>query len=982
MPQIDSQHFENEFGHLKRLKHENIVRLLGFCDESEPIIAQYGGRQVHCEVIHRALCLEYMPNGSLTKLLSEEYTGTNWSIRYKIIKGICEGLKYLHEGLEVPILHLDLKPDNILLDQGMVPKIADFGLSRLFGEENTIRTMSPLGTLGYWPPEFIDRGIISKKYDIFSLGVIIMKIIVGLEGYSSIADIDAGGCFDYVYNNSRPNYAFVEPDYERVRCCIEIAINCMDKDRRKRPRISDVVSKLDEIDFFSSLQQHPAVKEAEGSTVTMHIQEEWNNQVDTDKLVVIDFPATWCSMSRGMAPVFADTAKEFTNETVLSESDQFYSASQAIRKILEISYGDLPLPVKSCFLYLTAFSGNHMIKKDRLIRRWVAEGLIPERHGKSLLETGERYFVELINRRLIQPAFDNDDDQPTGCTVHGDVANFMASLSNEENFITPGAELNSGLFRQVSLDINYGYEHEGDTLFSDMCCLLEQKSWVVSCSDENSSGGINEAISLHLYRVQSIAFWAFKHVRVLDLEDTKGLENKQLESLGRLSLLRYLGLSRTDVTRLPPEIMALKQLTTLNLRQTRVRRLPRFGDMKLLSLLVDELIILGVMGGMQELEELSKVLLGPDGSLAGDVARLVTKLGRLRMLGVRFSHLLGLNETDRQGVKHFLEEVGKSNLQSLFLDNYHHQLLDLLAASSWAHNRPHHLRKFELRMHECLPLVPPEIASLRALTHLHIHVEAVEAEAVRALGYLPNLVLLKLRLSTSTGLAVGSKDGFHCLKVFSYHGALGLQFEEGAMPQLRRLCLDLDARDEMPELESLEFGIQHLTCLVQVRATIHCKDTLTASEVEAAEAHIRGQVSLNPNNRVFELNRRVQRSAAKAAEAPVIAIQSLDEWSSQVCPDKLVVVFFTASWCRPSHRMDPVFADLAKKNPNVVFLKVDVDVGEMSIIAKQLSVNGVPTFLFMREGTVKDRVLGADKEELEEKLLEQLSLMPWLRLYV
>lgn len=79
--------------------------------------------------------------------LAEEYTGTNWSIRYKIIKGICEGLKYLHEGLEVPILHLDLKPDNILLDQGMVPKIADFGLSRLFGEENTIRTMSPLGTL-------------------------------------------------------------------------------------------------------------------------------------------------------------------------------------------------------------------------------------------------------------------------------------------------------------------------------------------------------------------------------------------------------------------------------------------------------------------------------------------------------------------------------------------------------------------------------------------------------------------------------------------------------------------------------------------------------------------------------------------------------------------------------------------------------------------------------------------------------------------
>ena len=71
----------------------------------------------------------------------------NWPIRYRVIKGICNRLKYHHEGLEVPILHLDLKPDNILLDHEMVPKIADFGLSRLMGEENTRMTISPLGTL-------------------------------------------------------------------------------------------------------------------------------------------------------------------------------------------------------------------------------------------------------------------------------------------------------------------------------------------------------------------------------------------------------------------------------------------------------------------------------------------------------------------------------------------------------------------------------------------------------------------------------------------------------------------------------------------------------------------------------------------------------------------------------------------------------------------------------------------------------------------
>jgi serine/threonine protein kinase len=79
--------------------------------------------------------------------LADESKGLNWPERYKIIRGICEGLKYLHAGLEFPIMHFDLKPDNILLDQEMVPKIADFGLSRLFGEENTRRTITALGTM-------------------------------------------------------------------------------------------------------------------------------------------------------------------------------------------------------------------------------------------------------------------------------------------------------------------------------------------------------------------------------------------------------------------------------------------------------------------------------------------------------------------------------------------------------------------------------------------------------------------------------------------------------------------------------------------------------------------------------------------------------------------------------------------------------------------------------------------------------------------
>jgi len=97
-------------------------------------------------------------------------------MRYEIIKGICRGLHFLHES---NIVHLDLKPQNILLDDTMMPKIADFGLSRLLGEQKSRTvTLKIAGTFGYMAPEYINQGIISPKADIFSLGVIIIEIQV------------------------------------------------------------------------------------------------------------------------------------------------------------------------------------------------------------------------------------------------------------------------------------------------------------------------------------------------------------------------------------------------------------------------------------------------------------------------------------------------------------------------------------------------------------------------------------------------------------------------------------------------------------------------------------------------------------------------------------------------------------------------------------------------------------------------------------
>ena len=77
---------------------------------------------------------------------ADEFPRLEWHTRFRIIKGTCEGLKYIHDELEEPIYHLDLKPDNILLDKDMVPKIADFGLSRIFVNELARITQNPYGT--------------------------------------------------------------------------------------------------------------------------------------------------------------------------------------------------------------------------------------------------------------------------------------------------------------------------------------------------------------------------------------------------------------------------------------------------------------------------------------------------------------------------------------------------------------------------------------------------------------------------------------------------------------------------------------------------------------------------------------------------------------------------------------------------------------------------------------------------------------------
>nr|XP_045085502.1 uncharacterized protein LOC109767595 [Aegilops tauschii subsp. strangulata] len=237
-----------------RVQHPNITRLVGYCYNLGHQRIKCDDEYIFAHVEERVLCFEYLQGGSLDRHISDESCGLDWHTRFKIIKGVCEGLNYLHNGCKDPIYHLDLKPANILLDKNMIPKIGDFGLSRLFPLAQTYVTIKIVGTLGYMPPEYIERYQITSKFDVFSLGVIIIRIIAGDEGYSKCADMSSPDFREHVRENweKRMEATMSWHTSEQIEMCIEIGLRCVELDRERRPTIAEIVDELNKVDSAES----------------------------------------------------------------------------------------------------------------------------------------------------------------------------------------------------------------------------------------------------------------------------------------------------------------------------------------------------------------------------------------------------------------------------------------------------------------------------------------------------------------------------------------------------------------------------------------------------------------------------------------------------------------------------------------------------------------------------------------------------------
>ncbi|XP_034711080.1 PR5-like receptor kinase [Vitis riparia] len=178
MSKADGQDFINEVATIGRIHHINVVKLVGFCIEGSKW----------------ALIYDFMPNGSLDKFIfpkHENNTPLSWERLYKIALGVGRGIEYLHQGCDMKILHFDIKPHNILLDEDFTPKVSDFGLAKLYSTDESIVSLTKArGTMGYIAPELFYKniGCISNKADVYSFGMLLMEMVGKRKNLNALVD--------------------------------------------------------------------------------------------------------------------------------------------------------------------------------------------------------------------------------------------------------------------------------------------------------------------------------------------------------------------------------------------------------------------------------------------------------------------------------------------------------------------------------------------------------------------------------------------------------------------------------------------------------------------------------------------------------------------------------------------------------------------------------------------------------------------------
>ncbi|XP_050271374.1 G-type lectin S-receptor-like serine/threonine-protein kinase SD2-5 isoform X1 [Quercus robur] len=233
--------------------HFNLVRLIGFCAEK----------------FQRLLVYEYMSNGSLDRWIFNKNSEMllDWKLRKKIMIDIARGLTYLHEECRQKIVHMDIKPHNILLDENFNAKVSDFGLSRLVDRDQSQVVTTMRGTPGYMAPEWLSS-VITEKVDVYSFGIVLLEILCGRRNFDRSQPEEAMHLVDLFKNKIEGDRLVDLVDKhsedmqlhgEEVVNMMRVATWCLQNDFTKRPSMSMVVKVFEgvvnvesDLDYFFS----------------------------------------------------------------------------------------------------------------------------------------------------------------------------------------------------------------------------------------------------------------------------------------------------------------------------------------------------------------------------------------------------------------------------------------------------------------------------------------------------------------------------------------------------------------------------------------------------------------------------------------------------------------------------------------------------------------------------------------------------------
>ncbi|KAF7087607.1 hypothetical protein CFC21_090780 [Triticum aestivum] len=446
------------------------------------------------------------------------------------------------------------------------------------------------------------------------------------------------------------------------------------------------------------------------------------------------------------------------------------------RKILSFSYYDLSSNLKTCLLYLSVFPEDCLIDKISLIWRWVAEGFIPYREGMESFELGEIYFNTLVNKSMIRWIDPEDNDGRGGCRVHDMVLDLIRTVSNEVNFVTV-----------------HDMEHH------DTCPGGKSTNKVHRLAVHGKSGEHNYSIAMEHVRSFNVVecsgnsiplLLSFKVLRVLVIEDCVFSEGSNLEHLGKLLQLRYLGLVKTAV-KIPEGIgHDLKFLEILDVRGGLISELPpSVGELlNLRCLWADNgTVMKGEIGKLTCLEELQLYSVQKCPNFCTEVR----KLTKLRVLKIYFGEME--------------ESAGKAMMESLCNLHKIHTLavVDDGAQTKYSVDPNHSLEDLApcTKLYELflpiivIPRVPSWINQLSVplLSRLLLHVDAVEVRDVQTIGRLPSLLELGLwsKDERNVSYTFGSNE-FHKLRGL-FTKKIEIAVGEGALPMLEELVYSASA---------------------------------------------------------------------------------------------------------------------------------------------------------------------------------------------